>query len=97
MTPLPPLVYCVPPYFSLAFCVPPFYGLACCVPFNNKNNYFRRFHLHLEDKMTCMSHAHLKTCLLDFLYFDLPKSMFRFIYNAEMTQKSAKVQTFRVI
>ena len=94
VTPPSPIAYCVPLYFGIAYCVPPFFGLAYCVPFCNKNNYFGRFHLHKEDKFTvCCMHMYsnywkhnLLMCLLVFLDFDLPKSMFKFI-NADITQK----------
>ena len=33
---LPPLAYCVPPYFDLAYGVLQFFGLAYCILFNNK-------------------------------------------------------------
>ena len=109
VTPPSPLAYCVPLYLGFAYCVPPFFGLAYCVPFNNNNNYFGRFHLHKEVKITvCCMHLYSNSwkhklwfvCLLNFLDFDLPKSMFKFI-NAEMTTKkrerSERAIFFRVI
>ena len=89
-----PLAYCVPPYFGLAYCVPPCFGLAYCVPFNNKTTIFGNFIYIKKIKWqyvacTCtiiLANVKFGVCLLDFLVFDIPKSMFMLI-NAEMTPK----------
>jgi len=94
-----PFAYCVPPCFGLAYWVPPIFGLAYCVPFNNKNNYFWRFHLHKEDKMTvhvCCMHMYNHfckrklwyVCLLNFLVFDLSKSTLKFINFSKKRERS---------
>jgi len=89
------LAYCVPSYFCLVYCVPPCFDHAYCVSFNNKRTIFWQFHLQKEDIMAvCCVHMYnhsckrqnLCFCLLEFLLFDIPKSMF-FLINAEITPK----------
>jgi len=62
-------------------------------------------YLHKEDKMTvCCVHMYNHSCkrqiwcvcLLDFLIFDIPKSMF-ILKNAEMTKKGASVASARKV
>ena len=78
----------VTPCFGLAYCVPPCFGLAYCVPFNNKTTIFGNFIYIKKIKwqyVTCTCTIILANvkfgvfCLLDFLFFDIPKSMFMLI------------------
>jgi len=92
-----PLAYCVPPYFGLAYCVPPCFGLAYCVPFNNNTTIFDNFIYIKKIKWLCCvimyNHSCKRyiwcVCLLYFLFFYIPKSMFMLI-NAEMTPQKAR-------
>jgi len=97
-----PLAYCVLPYFCLVYCVPQCFGLAYCVLFNNKTFIFGNF-IYIK-KIKCILRARVQSflqtsifvcfCLLDFLVFDIPKSMFMLI-NAAMTPQKARAKWAR--
>ena len=95
VTPPSPLrtAYC--PILALRTAYRHFLASRTAYRLTTKTNHFGRFHLHKEDTITvCCMHVQslLKTLalmyifFLNFLDFDLPKSMFKFI-KGEMTPK----------
>jgi len=109
VTPPSPLAYCVPLYFGIAYCVPPFFASRTAYRLTTKTTilgvyiYIKKLKLQY---VVCTCTVILENIsfwcvyLLNFLDFDLRKSMFKFI-NAEMTPKkrerSERAIFFRVI
>ena len=95
-----PFAYCIPLYFGLAYCVQSFFSLAYCIPLNNITPNLFWHYIYIKkikwQYVACtIIFANVRVdaiCLLEFLVFYLPKSMFKFI-NAEMIFSKRRIKS----